>query len=115
MWADLAGDVAAEFGALADWSQDDAQEALERGRARLLAEARVRNRRCEERNREARNASKRAARAPAPRVYANALKTTCKAGHTYAGDNLVVWADGRRRCATCLAAKRAHKPRSNAS
>lgn len=31
----------------------------------------------------------------------NARKTHCRRGHSLAGDNLLLWSDGRRRCAVC--------------
>jgi hypothetical protein len=34
--------------------------------------------------------------------HANRRKTHCPQGHPLAGDNLIVWKDGKRRCRTCL-------------
>lgn len=32
----------------------------------------------------------------------NARKTHCQEGHPFAGDNLLLWADGKRRCRICM-------------
>jgi hypothetical protein len=39
--------------------------------------------------------------------HANRLKSVCPKGHELAGDNVVVWSDGKRRCRTCLKSRKA--------
>lgn len=41
--------------------------------------------------------------------HANRRKTTCPEGHPLEGDNLVKWADGRRRCRQCLRSRPSHR------
>lgn len=45
--------------------------------------------------------------------HANRLKDTCPQGHPLAGDNLVVWSDGKRRCRTCVNARKKPAPSSS--
>ena len=42
--------------------------------------------------------------------HANRLKDSCPQGHPLEGDNLTVWKDGKRRCKTCLAARKKGTP-----
>lgn len=39
-------------------------------------------------------------------IHPRATKTHCKYGHEFSGTNLIVWADGHRKCRTCLAERR---------
>jgi hypothetical protein len=39
-------------------------------------------------------------------THANARKTHCPQGHPYDSSNTTFWAEGKRRCRTCLAARK---------